>query len=49
MKNGMNKEVMMLHELQTPPVSSDLRKQVNKNQKKRSAFTSQVFFFFFFK
>lgn len=33
MKNGMNKEVMMLHEWQTPPVSSNLsslRKQVQE-------------------
>lgn len=43
MKNGMNKEVMMLHELQTPPVSSNLRKQVNKKQKKSLSFTSQIF------
>lgn len=39
----MNKEVMMLHELQTPPVSSNLSKQVNKNQKKSLSFTIQIF------
>lgn len=38
----MNKEVMMLHELQTPPVSSNLGKQVNKNLKKSLSFTSQI-------
>lgn len=35
MKNGMNKEVMMLHEFQTPPMSSNLsslRKKIKKKQ-----------------
>lgn len=35
MKNGMNKEVMMLHEFQTPPMSSNLSSlRKKKNQEK---------------
>lgn len=34
MKNGMNKEVMMLHEFQTPPMSSNLSSLRKKNQEK---------------
>lgn len=35
MKNGMNKEVMMLHEFQTPPVSSNLSSLRKKSRKKQ--------------
>lgn len=35
MKNGMNKKVMMLHELQTPPVSSNLSSLRKQEQVKK--------------
>lgn len=45
MKNGMNKKVMMLHELQTPPVSSNLSSLRKQEQGKEKVYRLQATFF----